>query len=154
MTPDKSERPDDFCDVSQGNVPRSDQGYPGRENEEPEWGKRKRGKDEPAIRPVKAVFRKTELHGTLSAFTPDAKKKTRKRTLHRLKDPDAEVTYQQFESVFRDFVCSLMERQDRMNDEQLLHVAELRQHIDALERRLDTLAQASSNPSSIRGRFG
>ncbi len=108
--------------------------------------------DEPVPRPVRAVFRKTELHGTVSAFTPDEKKRIRRRTLQNLKDPDAEVTYQQFESAFRGFVCSLMERQDRMNDEQFLHVAELRQQIDALERRLEKIANVSSDIPDAGGR--
>nr|WP_319376232.1 hypothetical protein [uncultured Methanoregula sp.] len=148
MTPQKGECPGGSGNVSQGDFTRPGSGYSGRENEELEWGRRNMGADEPEHRPVTAVFRKTELHGTLSASTPDKKKKIRKRTLHRLNDPDAEVTYQQFESVLRNFVCSLMERQDRSNDEQYLHVAELQQQIDALERRLDTIAKTSPNPSS------
>jgi len=154
MTPQKNERPDNLCDGLSCDVLRPGSGNAGRENEELEWGKRNMGVDEPVHRPVKAVFRKTELHGTLAQSTPDEKRKVRKQTLHRLNNPDEEVTYQQFESVFRHFICSLMERQDRLNEEQCLHVAELEQQIDALERRLETLAQASPEPPSSEGRAG
>ena len=154
MTPQKSEPSGGSCDESLYDGIRHGSGNSGRDNEELAWGKRNLGRDEPLHRPVKAVFRKTELHGTLGPSTPDAKKKARKRTLHRLNNPDEEVTYQQFESVFRHFICSLMERQERLNEEQFLHVAELEQHIDALERRLETLAQASPEPPSEEGRSG
>jgi hypothetical protein len=90
-------------------------------------------KQEPVPQPVRNVFRKTELHGTMPASTPDEGKKTRRRTMQSLKSPGAMVSYQPFETAFRDFICSLMERQDMMGEELLLHIADLQQQIDALE---------------------
>ena len=109
------------------------------ENSELEWAKRHVKeepapvKQEPVTQPVRNVFRKTELHGTMPASTPDEGKKTRRRTMQSLKSPGAMVSYQPFETAFKDFICSLMERQDMMGEELLLHIADLQQQIDALE---------------------
>jgi hypothetical protein len=109
------------------------------ENSELEWAKRHVKEEpapvtqEPVPQPVRNVFRKTELHGTMPASTPDEGKKTRRRTMQSLKSPGAMVSYQPFETAFKDFICSLMERQDMMGEELLLHIADLQQQIDALE---------------------
>jgi hypothetical protein len=141
-------------EVSQRDVTISGASHPGQENEELAWARRNVEDDEPVSRPTGNVFRKTELHGTVAPFTPDEKKRIRRRTLQNLKDPDADVTYQQVESVFRNFVCSVMERQDMMAEEQFLHVAELQQQIEVLERRLDKLKQVSSDNPDMTRRSG
>ncbi|MDD1693349.1 MAG: hypothetical protein LUQ71_01360 [Methanoregula sp.] len=151
MTPRKTEGiAGPSREVSQRDVTISGASHYGQENDELAWARRNAEDDEPVSRPIRNVFRKTELHGTVAPITPDEKKRIRRRTLQNLKDPDADVTYQQFESVFRNFVCSVMERQDMMAEEQSLHVAGLRQQIDALERRLDKFRQASDNPDVTR----
>jgi DNA-binding MarR family transcriptional regulator len=53
--------------------------------------------------------------------------------MQSLKSPGAMVSYQPFETAFKDFICSLMERLDMMGEELLLHIADLQQQIDALE---------------------
>jgi len=113
------------------------------ENSELEWAKQ-HVKEEPLPQPVRTVFRKTELHGTTTGAKPDALKKIRRRTLQSLKSPGAMVSYQPFETAFKDFICSLMERQDRMGEELLLHIADLQQQIDALEDQLNMVKKTVS----------
>jgi hypothetical protein len=125
------------------------------ENSELEWAKRHVKEEpapvkqepvtqEPVPQPVRNVFRKTELHGTMPASTPDEGKKTRRRTMQSLKSPGAMVSYQPFETAFKDFICSLMERQDMMGEELLLHIADLQQQIDALEDQLNMVKKTVS----------
>ena len=123
----------------------------GRENRELRWAQRNVPEDEPVLRPVKGVLRKTELIGIRPPFTPEERKKTRKRTLQNLKDPAGAVPYREFETTFKDFICSLMERQDIIQEEALLHVADLRQRIDALEDRLDHVAHQFLEASAGQG---
>jgi hypothetical protein len=73
------------------------------ENSELEWAKQ-HVKEEPLPQPVRTVFRKTELHGTTTGAKPDALKKIRRRTLQSLKSPGAMVSYQPFETAFKDFI--------------------------------------------------
>jgi hypothetical protein len=123
----------------------------GRENRELQWAQRNVPEDEPVLRPVKEVLRKTELIGIRPPSAPDERKKTRKRTLQNLRDPAGAVPYREFETMFKDFICSLMERQDVLQEEALLHVADLRQRIDALENRLDQIRRASSEVPEGKG---
>jgi hypothetical protein len=88
-------------------------------------------------KPARSVFRKTELLGIAPPTEPDAIKKVRQRTLRNIRDPDGTIAYRPFEDAFRDFTCSLVERQDKVYDEMLLHVADLQQQIEALERRIE-----------------
>jgi len=102
-------------------------------------------------KPAKSVFRKTELLGIAPPSEPDAIRKARQRTLKSIRDPDGEVAYRPFEDAFRDFVCSLVERQNNVYDEMLLHAADLQQRIDALERRLEELRHVSPGDTEAKG---
>jgi hypothetical protein len=102
-------------------------------------------------RPAKTVFRKTELLGIAPPIEPDAIKKARKRTLKSIRDPGGTIAYRPFEDMFRNFVCSLVERQDRIYDELLLHVADLQQQIDALECRIEKIRHASPGGPEAKG---
>lgn len=115
------------------------------------------GKDNPkphvvvkdtARKPVRKVFRKTELHGTGPATTPEECDRLRKRTIQNLKEPGAEISYKSFEAAFKDFTCSLIERQDRIRDEFSYHVADLQQQVNDLEQQL---AQAQKDQSGKPG---
>ena len=64
--------------------------------------------------------------------------------MQSLKSPGSMVSYQPFETAFRDFICSLMERQDLMGEEFLLHIADLQQQIDALEDQLNKIKKTES----------
>lgn len=122
----------------------------GRENEELEWARRHMPGHPAAVRPVRSVFRKTELHGAAPPSTQDERRKARGRTLRSLNDPDGTVPYRPFETAFRDFICSLMERQDRAYEELFLHIVDLRQQVDGLERRLDEARPAPAGVPEVR----
>ena len=68
--------------------------------------------------------------------------------MQSLESPGVTVSYHTFEVAFKDFICSLMERQDMMGEDLLLHIADLQQQIDALEDPLNSIKK--QNPSLIR----
>ena len=127
-----------------------------QENEELRWVQQHVPDDFREQRPshhrARPVFRKTELHGTVPHSSPDAQKKIRRKSLQNLKRPGSDISYQSFETVFRDFICSLMERQDMMKEELFLHIADLSQQIDDLERRLENPRQSSPDSTDTQGR--
>ena len=124
----------------------------GPANEELQWAKKHVPAKRTVHKPVpKSVFRKTELLGIAPPSAPDEIKKARQRTLRIIRDPDGEVAYRMFEDSFRDFTCSLVERQDKVYDEMLLHVADLQQQIDALERRIEGLRHVSPGATEVKG---
>jgi hypothetical protein len=156
-SPGISERESEGLAGPSREVSQHDQGSPGakstgqEENSELEWAKQ-HVMEEPAPvehetvpQPVGTVFRKTELHGTTTVSTPVEGKKIRRRTIQSLKSPGAAVSYQPFETAFRDFICSLMERQDMMREDLLLHIADLQQQIDALEDQLNKVKKTISH---------
>ena len=62
------------------------------------------------------VERKTELHSPGIGACRETKNTARKRTGRDLASPDPEVPYAKSKKAVRDRVCSIMERQDRMNE--------------------------------------
>jgi len=123
----------------------------GSANDEPERARKHMPGHRTVRKPAKSVFRKTELLGIAPPSEPEGIKKVRQRTLKSIRDPDGEVAYRPFEDAFRDFVCSLVERQNNVYDEMLLHAADLQQRIDALERRLEEIRHASSDGAEAMG---
>lgn len=123
----------------------------GPANAELEWARMHLPGHRTKHRPAKSVFRKTELRGIAPPSEPDAIKKSRQRTLKNIRDPDGEVAYRMFEDSFRDFTCSLVERQDKVYDEMLLHVADLQQQVDALEDRIEECRHATSCRPEVKG---
>lgn len=105
------------------------------ENDELRWAQHHVPGDAPAFRPVHNVFRKTELLGTSPEKTPDESRKVRSRSLRNLKDPGSEISCHDLDASFRDFICSLIERQDAIRDELLFHIEDLGQRIDEIEQR-------------------
>jgi len=61
--------------------------------------------------------RVTALRGQGIARPPEPKSIRRRQTQGDIYGKDAEIPYVKFEAAVRDLVCSLMERQDRMNEE-------------------------------------
>ncbi|MFA4875883.1 MAG: hypothetical protein WC586_00590 [Methanoregula sp.] len=57
----------------------------------------------------------------------------RKLTEDDLNERDPEIPYVKAEAAFRDLVCSLMERQDRMNEELFKRIVDLQYRVDDLE---------------------
>jgi hypothetical protein len=79
------------------------------------------------------VERATALRG-LAITRPRTPKGTlRKRSLEEIRSLDPEVPYVKFEAAARDLVCSLMERQDRMNEEIFNKIVDLEYRLKDLE---------------------
>ena len=124
---------------------------PGRQMRNLQWARKHVPGHRTVHKPAKSVFRKTELLGIAPPSEPDEIKKARQRTLKNIRDPDGEVAYRPFEDAFRDFICSLVERQDKVYDEMLLHVADLQQQIDALEHRIEEARHVSPGGAEVKG---
>ncbi len=97
----------------------------GFQNTQPQAGQR------PAC--PRLVERKTALRGQSIAFGRMSSNTVRKNTETDLNEKDPEVPYVKTERAIRDLVCSLMERQDRMNEEILRQVIDLQYRVDDLE---------------------
>jgi hypothetical protein len=82
---------------------------------------------------VRLVERKTELRCLHIGQRRPKKGRIRKDTEEDLKGLSPEVPYIKAEQAQRDLVCSLMERQDRMNEEILGQVISLQYRMDELE---------------------
>jgi len=79
------------------------------------------------------VERATALRGQGIGRPPAPKSAVRRQTLGDIYGRNPEVPYVKFEAALRDLVCSLMERQDRMNEEIFYRVNDLGSRIDDLE---------------------
>ena len=83
--------------------------------------------------PPRLVERATGLRGLSVCSAKDSKSTCRKRTERDLHSPDAEIPYIKTEHALRDLVCSLMERQDRMNEAFFLKLNDLEYRVDDFE---------------------
>jgi hypothetical protein len=79
------------------------------------------------------VQRATALRG-LGIGRSGPKSSQRRQTLRDIMVKDAEIPYVKFEAAVRDLVCSLMERQDRMNEEIFYRINDLGYRIEDLEQ--------------------
>ena len=79
------------------------------------------------------AVRVTALRGLAIARPKTPKSAVRRQTLRDLYGKDPEIPYVKFEAVVRDLVCSLMERQDRMNEEIFYQLNDLRYRTEDLE---------------------
>jgi hypothetical protein len=80
-----------------------------------------------------SVERATVLRG-LSIARPQTPKSTlRRQGLQDIRSKDPEIPYQIFENAARDLVCSLMERQDRMNEEIFNKLVDLEYSVNDIE---------------------
>src|SRR5208337_2320554 len=123
-------------EVSQSDENKSGAVSAGQQNEELEWACR-HVKDEPAPEPANEVFRKTELHTTPPDTGSDELKKLMRQMMQRLKRPDPEILYLQYENSYRDFICSVLARQYREEKQQREQVAALWEQIDLIDERLE-----------------
>lgn len=79
-----------------------------------------------------------------SIARPFAPKSIRRRQTERdLYDKDPEIPYVKFERAARDLVCSLMERQDRMNEEIFYKINDLGYRLEDLEEKLSVAGGSS-----------
>ena len=98
-----------------------------------------------AFRVPRRVERKTELRRQGIVPLREKKSTHRRRTEQDLKDRDPEVPYTRFETAVRDLVCSLMERQDRMNEEIFAKLNDLGYRQDDLEATVEDLIPGKSH---------
>jgi hypothetical protein len=92
----------------------------------------------PAPEAVKEVFRKTELHSAPPVTEEDTELKTlRKKMMLKLRRPKCEVSYLPYETAFREFIASLMVRQDKTDAELRPQISALWDQVKVLEQRLD-----------------
>jgi len=82
------------------------------------------------------VERVTALRGQGIASPREPKSILRRRTQEDIYNKSAEVPYMKFEAAVRDLVCSLMERQDRMNEEIFYKINDLVYRVEDLEQDL------------------
>jgi len=82
------------------------------------------------------VERVTALRGQGIASPREPKSILRRRTQADIDNKGAEVPYVKFEAAVRDLVCSLMERQDRMNEEIFYKINDLVYRVEDLEQDL------------------
>jgi len=80
------------------------------------------------------VERVTALRGQSIARPPEPKSMHRRQTQADIYQKDAEVPYVKFEAAARDLVCSLMERQDRMNEEIFYKINDLVYRVEDIEQ--------------------
>src|SRR5271157_5990537 len=82
------------------------------------------------------VERVTALRGQ-SIIRPQQPKSVRRRLSQSdIYGKDPEIPYVKFEAAARDLVCSLMERQDRMNEEIFYKINDLVYRVEDLEQNL------------------
>jgi len=79
------------------------------------------------------VGRVTSLSGQGIAFPKKPKRTLRRQTQTDIYSRDAEVPYVKLEVAARALVCSLMERQDRMNEEIFYKLNDLVYRVEDLE---------------------
>jgi hypothetical protein len=79
------------------------------------------------------VERVTALRGQGIARPPEPKSIRRRRTRMDIYTKDAEIPYVKFEAAACDLVCSLMERQDRMNEEIFYKINDIAYRVEDLE---------------------
>lgn len=84
------------------------------------------------------VERRTGLRGLLIGDVKPSAGRVRKNTEDDLRERDPEIPYWKLEAAHRDLVCSLMERQDRMNEELLQKIVDLQYRMDDIEADLPT----------------
>jgi hypothetical protein len=110
------------------------------ENSEMKWGKKHVNagpaaiREEPVLKPVRNVFRKTELHGAIRESTTVKSRKTPGRKMESRARSGVMMSYHAFEVAFKDLICSLMERQDRMNEEIFYKISDLVYRVDDIEQ--------------------
>jgi len=99
-------------------------------------------------KPVIEVVRKTELQGMSALPSHEDPARIRRRTEQDLKDADADIPYAKTEKAVRDLVCSLIERQDRMNTEIFLEINGMQEDIGMLKDQVYKLKTMKTGPAA------
>jgi len=95
--------------------------------------------DEKGGNSPRLVERMTGLRGLSIGKRRVAPSTIRARTESDLRQSDAEIPYLKTEKAIRDLVCSLMERQDRMNEAIFLKLIDLEYRVDDSENQVGDL---------------
>lgn len=122
---------------STAGVPEPDQmvsGDPGTDRENNDEQAEGKGSTSPRL-----VERMTGLRGLSIGKRRVAPSTIRARTESDLRQSDAEIPYVKTEKAIRDLVCSLMERQDRMNEAIFLKLIDLEYRVDDSENQVGNL---------------
>jgi len=89
------------------------------------------------------VQRRTALRGQSIGAARPASRTIRKYTEDELRERDPEIPYMKAEAAYRDLVCSLMERQDRMNVDLLERIVDLQYRVEDLELDVESLKEGN-----------
>jgi hypothetical protein len=107
-----------------------------------------RKKSDTDKKPVFGVERKTELRGMSAQPSHEDPAQIRRRTERDLKDADAGIPYAKTEKAVRDLVCSLIERQDRMNINIFLEINCMQEDIGMLKDQVYNLKIRKTGPAA------
>lgn len=104
----------------------------------------RRPEAEPASpdKPAHVVERRTALRGLSIGTSRESKTTIRRHTMLDLLSQEPEIPYVRFEQAFRGLVCSLLERQDRMNETLFLKINDLEYRLKDLEAELEDMKQS------------
>ena len=98
---------------------------------------------------TRLVERRTGLRGQHIGAAPRPTSALRKQSRASLNERDPEIPYVKFEAGLRDLVCSLMERQDRMNEELLRRMIDLQYRMDDIEADLPVMKEIMASGSGV-----
>jgi len=127
----------------------ADQGGPGPDDILQETGTKGSTDKKPVItHPALEVERKTELQGMSAKPSHEDPAQIRRRTERDLKDADSDIPYAKTERAVRDLVCSLIERQDRMNIDIFLEINNMQEDIGMLKDQVYKLKIMKTSPAA------
>ena len=127
----------------------ADQGRPGPDESLQETGTKGKTDKKPVItHPLIEVERKTELQGLSAKPSHEDPAQIRRRTERDLKDADFDIPYAKTERAVRDLVCSLIERQDRMNINFFLEINGMQEDIGMLKDQVYKLRNKKTGPEA------
>ncbi len=129
-------------------IPETVRGLPETEATLQEPGSKDGSDTKPAAdHPVIGIKRKTELQGMVTKSSLYDPAQIRRRTERDLKDAGSEIPYARTEKAVRDLVCSLIERQDRMNRDIFLEINTLQEDIGILKDQVFKLKTMKNSPA-------
>jgi hypothetical protein len=130
-----------------GGMPGTDQVGPDATVTRKKAGKKRGTEKKPGIaHPVTEVYRKTEMFGMSTKSFPEEPAHVRRRTEQNIKNPEFGIPYAATEKAVRDLVCSLVERQDRMNAGLFLDINCMQEDIGMLKDQVYKLKITNSGP--------
>jgi hypothetical protein len=143
----KAPAPQPSCD-QQERIAGADKGGPGPDESLQDTGTTGKTDKKPVITPPpREVERKTELPGLSAKPSHEDPAWIRRRTERDLKDTGFDIPYAKTERAVRDLVCSLIERQDRMNIDIFLEINTMQEDIGMLKDQVYKLKSMKTGPA-------